>query len=418
MSIRKRLIAALLAVCLTAALGASAFAAGPGLNNFRKKNTYTPDRFSDINSTHWAYDNVAMAYELGLIQGESESRFGTDGSLTIAATIALAARIHSIYNTGGESFVQGSPWYQCYVDYALENSLISTAFKNYDQPVDRGTFAKILARALPASELKEINTVEKGAIPDVDLLYSDYADEVYLLYRSGIVTGKDSYGSFYPGSGILRSEASALVTRMVVPALRKSITLTRGGIIQAVIDSEATWFRKKESGTVLSYYFKDFTLDGVPEFVVTVSGGTGLFTHYYVYQYQNGKMVQILTEWAENGGPDSLDLYRSKADGSVFYVGMDTVRGGRGVYSDLWYKYDGSTVTFLFGSDTSGNTTKYYNGSRQQITKAAYDRLQSSYMAGLEKLGTPKGQSLDSWNRGVSTEVKYQRLALLLSSVG
>lgn len=416
MSIKKRFIAALLAVCLAAALGAGAFAAGPGLDNFQKKNTFAPDKFSDLPKTHWAYDNVSMAYELGLMQGEDASRFGADGSLTIAATIALAARIHSIYNTGSESFVQGSPWYQCYVDYARKNGLIKSTYKNYDQPIKRGEFARILANALPASELKEINTVEKGTIPDVDLQSANYADAVYLFYRSGIVTGSDSYGSFCPDNGIKRSEASALVTRMVVPSLRKSINLTRSGIIQAVIDSEDTWYRKKYSGEVHSYYFKDLTLDGVPEFVLTIAGGSGLFTNYYVYQYQNGKMVQILDEWAKNSGPDTLDLYRSKADGSVFYVGKDTMRAGHGVYSNLWHKYDGSTITFLFGSDTSGSTTKYYNGNRQQINKSAFDRLQSNYFAGLEKLDTPEGKSRDSWNRGVSDEVKYQRLALLLSN--
>ena len=42
---------------------------------------------------------------------------------------------------------------------------------------------------------------------------SSYADAVYLLYRAGILQGRDS-GYFYATSNINRAEAAAMLSRM------------------------------------------------------------------------------------------------------------------------------------------------------------------------------------------------------------
>lgn len=198
-----------------------------GLKNFQPINTYTSGTFRDVPASGWYAESVGAAYELGLMQGTGKGEFEPGMTITMAETVALAARIHSIYHTGEAEFAQGSPWYQVYLDYAVENGVFTaeaaTSPKTY---AHRDQFAAILASALPAEALEPINTVDDGMIPDVPEGAAHY-DAIYQLYRAGVLTGSDGKGTFHPDTVIDRSSVAALVTRMVRPSLRQSLTLER-----------------------------------------------------------------------------------------------------------------------------------------------------------------------------------------------
>lgn len=223
----KRIASILLAVILSVTLlPTSIFATSVGMDNFRQMQTYAYGQFKDVEQNAWYANSVKQAYELGLVKGSSSTSFSPVGTITIAEAITLACRLHSIYMTGTADFKQSGTWYQVYVDYALANHIIDAPYGDYSILATRSDFAKILSRALPKDALDEINTVDDNAIPDV-LSTSANADAIYLLYRAGILTGSDSYGSFNPSSSITRSEVAAIVTRMADRGLRKSIFLTR-----------------------------------------------------------------------------------------------------------------------------------------------------------------------------------------------
>lgn len=214
----------MLALCLLACLCLTALAAEPGLSNFQKTQTYA-DAFLDVHSYDWFYENIKSVNELGLMIGKSTTRFDTESNMTVAEAMTIAARLHAIYQTGSGEFTQSQPWYQVYTDYCKDNGIADPAAYDLSLPVTRAQFAVIFANALPAEALEAINEIEDDAIPDVK---SDEAcaEAVYRLYRAGILTGNDEKGSFAPGSSIRRSEAAAIVTRMALPELRKSLTLT------------------------------------------------------------------------------------------------------------------------------------------------------------------------------------------------
>ena len=222
---KQRFLSGLLALVLALTLlPAAALAAEPGLSNFTKVNTYTPGTFADV-SNEWYAQNVQTAYELGLVLGTSDTTFSPDENISLAAALTLACRLHSIYHTGSADFVQGDPWYRVYEDYAVLNGIISAgSFDNYNAPATRRQFVGILSKALPGEALEEINTVADGAIPDV-AAGSAYYDDIYTLYRAGILSGNDSAGNFTPDSSIQRSGVAAIVTRMANPSLRQSLYL-------------------------------------------------------------------------------------------------------------------------------------------------------------------------------------------------
>lgn len=195
--------------------------------HFEKQTIYYQDQFTDVPANQWYTPNVASAFELGLMKGNGDSTFNPYGDVTVAEAVTMAARIHSIYTTGAESFEQtGSKWYQVYLDYALENGIISRAYYNSDvtHKATRAQFAEIFAAALPSEALGAINSVADNAIPDVSISDS-FAASVYKLYRAGILTGSDANGTFNPTTYITRAEAAAIVSRMAESDNRVSITL-------------------------------------------------------------------------------------------------------------------------------------------------------------------------------------------------
>lgn len=194
-----------------------------GLKNFKKVNTFV-NSFTDVKVTNWFYENVKAANELGLMVGRSSTEFGTEGNLTIAETLTIAARLHSIYSTGKAEFVQAYPWYSVYVDYCRENGIADFAGENVDVLATRAEFAQILSNAMPDEAWKVISKIEDNAIPDVKIS-AKFGKAVYKLYRAGILVGNDSKGTFAPFTNIRRSEVSAIVTRMADTSLRKSIEL-------------------------------------------------------------------------------------------------------------------------------------------------------------------------------------------------
>jgi S1-C subfamily serine protease len=234
------LLCLLLLVSLLQGLTVSGLAASAGLDNFAKVSTYSAGQFGDVPDNAWYAKSVASAYEYGLVKGKSETSFSPAGNITIAETLALACRLHSIYNGGSADFTQGSPWYQVYVDYAVGHGIIAAgAYADYTANATRAQFAVILAHALPAGALAEINQIADGAIPDVPASAA-YAGEVYLLYRAGVLTGNDDAGTFTPGSNIQRSAVAAIVTRMADTAQRRSVTLRNTALTAEQIYARCT----------------------------------------------------------------------------------------------------------------------------------------------------------------------------------
>lgn len=221
---KKRLLSLILALVLSLGLCPAVFAAptGEGLSNFKKVNNYVEGQFTDVSAKAWYAPNVKTSFELGLVNGTGDGKFAPDGNMKISEAIAVAARIHSTYHTGGANFVQGSPWYQVYVDYAVENGIIRDGeYENLTDFATRGQFAKIFAASVPESALNPINSIPAGSIHDLPA-NTDYAEAVYLLYNAGVLTGSDDYGTFKANTEITRREAAAMVTRIVDPTLRKT----------------------------------------------------------------------------------------------------------------------------------------------------------------------------------------------------
>lgn len=310
-----------------------------GLENFKKKNSYVQGQFSDVASSAWYAGSVASAYELGLVKGSTATSFNPTGNITIAETIVLACRLHSIYNGDNGEFTQGDPWYQVYVDYALANGIIYQELSDYNAKISRADFAYILSNALPIKALGAINNIADGALYDVSHDYR--ANSIYMLYRAGILTGNDKYGTFNPNSTILRSEVATIVTRMANKDLRKTFTLSKlnkSGSISAEVDEIS--IKSGESYTfMITTYRDDLTL---------------------VVNYNSDQVETIWGEWqgnscpltikALNRGDSELQIYCEEEPTSCIYVD---------VYVDRVEHYHSYSIEEIAPSCTEQGYTVY-----------------------------------------------------------
>lgn len=183
--------------------------------------------FVDVPASAWYADAVRDAWANGLIDGVNATHFEPDGSLTVAQAIKLAAALHQRIENGTVTLKNGSPWYRSYLEYAVEHGVIEESYLGYsaaalNAPIQRAEFAHILYGA--AKPYAAINEIGANALPDVKT-GDRYADEIYALYRAGVLNGSDRSGTFYPTSLIRRSEAAAILIRAFDEEARRTLTM-------------------------------------------------------------------------------------------------------------------------------------------------------------------------------------------------
>jgi len=197
--------------------------------NFAKVATYTSGQFDDVDENQWYGKPIATAFEYGLMKGNSATTFGPKGNMKISEAITIAARVHSIYRTGSSDFAESTPWYQVYVDYALEKEIVAGSVfgaADWDRPATRAEMAYIFSRSLPASELPAKNTV--NSLPDTPEGYDSsngqprtpHRASIIRLYEAGVVAGDAGTNAFRPNDPITRAEAATIISRVILPDTR------------------------------------------------------------------------------------------------------------------------------------------------------------------------------------------------------
>jgi S1-C subfamily serine protease len=222
---KKRLITAFIVIMLAlgTALAAGAAPAPQGLKNFKVLNTYTTGQLRDVQNYSWYAMYVQAGYEYGILYGKTSDTFSPDDPMMYAEAVKTAACMHRIYSTGRADFASSRIWYKPYIDYALKRGIIDAPAPDAGAYITKAQYADMIARALPGA-YPEINQIADNAIPDVSVSDS-FGASVYLLYRAGVLTGCDSYGTFNPFETLTRAEAAAIIARAADTGFRQRFSL-------------------------------------------------------------------------------------------------------------------------------------------------------------------------------------------------
>lgn len=204
--------------------------------------------FSDVPEDAWFAPYVELCAERGLLSGVGEGRFSPNTQVNNDEALVMAAR--ALWQSdGGEGPLPAGLTPEALVELlgedqrqlawpALDDAKRLSELWPYDgfcylarrcpelgyqlpdycfntYPATRQEFFALLA--LAARDLPAINDVD--AVPGC-------RDEAILhLYRAGILSGADGYGSFLGQRRLSRAEAAAALARMAEPALRLKFDL-------------------------------------------------------------------------------------------------------------------------------------------------------------------------------------------------
>lgn len=186
-------------------------------SRFAAVRTYS-EQFTDVPQSAWYHSYVKTAYEYKLANGTSDTKFSPDGKFTVAQALTAAANIHTAYHgTAVRVATAGEVWYAPYVDYCVQNGIITALqFAQYDRNITRGEMAIVFANILPDGEYA---AVRSGSNPDVKVDMACYG-AVQKLYNAGIVGGDAGTGNYRPNDEIARAEACVIFARIALTPLR------------------------------------------------------------------------------------------------------------------------------------------------------------------------------------------------------
>ncbi len=180
--------------------------------------------FSDVASSAWYYQSVAAQQRLGLLKGVGHNRFAPNDTVTVAQALTAANRIYEKYHRTSVS-VQKDGWMEEARSKAIAYGLISKShysISDLSRAATRQETINILYHALDKKEYPTLN--ERSTLPDMNADDANF-DEILHMYRAGILSGSDPFGTFHPSDSITRAEFAAILTRMVVPAMRVKFSL-------------------------------------------------------------------------------------------------------------------------------------------------------------------------------------------------
>ena len=188
--------------------------------------------FSDVPAGAWYAQDVADVQKYGIINGVGSERFAPDGLLTYAQAITMAARAYAYMtdetipeSAPAEWSVTGKEWWAPYLYYADESGILDPdypiALAHMADPCQREFMANLFFGVVAWQDNIILNDIQ--TIPDVYEMPD--GQRIYNLYRYGILTGSDKYGTFYPYRDITRAETAAILNRVLDVDKRKSFRL-------------------------------------------------------------------------------------------------------------------------------------------------------------------------------------------------
>lgn len=173
----------------------------------------TDDRFTDITTSHWAYEAICALADKFIISGYLDKTFKPDANITrgeFAKIIVAAADCFDYTAECSFTDVSRDDWYYSYVASALKAGLISGYPDGSFRPGDNITRADICA--VVYRSVKSKLSGNNGVNPfDDDGDIAPYAKEaVYALNANGIISGMGNK-KFLPKAAATRAQTARII---------------------------------------------------------------------------------------------------------------------------------------------------------------------------------------------------------------
>jgi triacylglycerol lipase len=178
--------------------------------------------FTDVSKGSWSYDYILKMYQLGVVNGRSETVFDPTGNVTRAEFVKMLACLDGVdtsnYSTCKFEDVSDSSVFAPYIEWAAENGIVygtSSVTFNPNDNITREQMAAIICRYADYAGIKLSEDTPAVTFTDSAQI-SDYAvDSVAALQRAGIICGvqnADGSYSYYPKSFATREQTCKVLS--------------------------------------------------------------------------------------------------------------------------------------------------------------------------------------------------------------
>ncbi len=180
--------------------------------------------FTDVSRDRWSYDAILQMYQLGIVNGRSETVFDPTGNVTRAEFVKMLACFDGVdtgvYAKCRFTDVSDKSVFAPYIEWAANNGIVygvnSTSFKPNDN-ITREQMAAIICRYAEYAGIKLSDDIAAVSFTDAAQIAQYAAPSVTALQRAGIVNGAqnaDGSYSYYPKSFTTREQACAVLSRI------------------------------------------------------------------------------------------------------------------------------------------------------------------------------------------------------------
>lgn len=173
--------------------------------------------YSDLSSSHWAYESVQVLSAKGIIEGFPDGSFAPDLAVTREQMVKMLVGAFSLTGDTSIEFTDVSPdrWSVPYIAAAAKNGItggLDDGSFAPDREITRQDAAVMLGRICSLLSI-ELSGKEQEA-KDSELI-ADYAkDSVAALMGAGILSGFPD-GSFHPSETLTRAQAAKMINGLL-----------------------------------------------------------------------------------------------------------------------------------------------------------------------------------------------------------
>ncbi|MDM8289566.1 InlB B-repeat-containing protein [Slackia piriformis] len=176
--------------------------------------------FLDLDWSHWGYDDIALAYERGLMNGYGDGTFGADDVTTRGMAATVIWRLAGSPQATSDmpfSDVGDGVWYTEAIRWAAEAG-VANGYGGTDLfgPEDDLTREQIVVLLMRYAETQGMDTsarADLSAFPDGDATSVWARDAVEWAVAVGLLRGDSNTGELDPQGGGSRAALAALVMR-------------------------------------------------------------------------------------------------------------------------------------------------------------------------------------------------------------
>lgn len=167
--------------------------------------------FTDLSSSHWAYDSVNKMANYRLVNGYPDGSFRPGNTITYAEFIKMAAT--AFFDGSTLTNATSGHWAQTYYDFLVTNKVIDKNVIGANllgQPIPRRDMAYILNGMSDKTVSTELYAYAESQLSDIS--GDSMKTSIVNCFAKGLLTGYPD-GTFRPNGTLTRAEAATAIAR-------------------------------------------------------------------------------------------------------------------------------------------------------------------------------------------------------------